>query len=119
MVVDYIFIAYYPLNQMYSDYVIPVIPSVVGNTVSASQPTIMPNTSYFANMTNSTDVATSGDEFGDDRIISTLSNMYDKLKDTGLYDEKVLYEKRFNGENRDSIVTGIISYINIDYILDN
>jgi hypothetical protein len=38
---------------------------------------------------------------------------------TGLYDEEIRYEKRFDGENRDSVVTGILSYLSIDYFLDN
>jgi hypothetical protein len=125
-VVDYVFIAYYPLNQMYSDFVVPVVLKNTAAPLSSTggvSPTILPNTSYFLNITNGTLVQDSNtsDESGNglDRILSPVSSYYEKLLDTGLYGEQVIYEKRFPGENRDSMVTQIISYINLDYILDS
>jgi hypothetical protein len=49
------------------------------------------------------DAGSGGSEY--DRILSTISTSYDKLKGTGLYAEEIRYEKRFANENRDSIVT--------------
>lgn len=36
-----------------------------------------------------------------ENVISTLSTAYDNIKETGLYSEKVIYDKRIPNENRD------------------
>ena len=54
-----------------------------------------------------------------ENVISVLSSAYENIKDTGLYSEEVIYDKRIPGENRDKVVTQVLSYLNLDYLLDN
>ncbi len=55
----------------------------------------------------------------DENVISVLSNAYNNIKGTGLYAEKIRYDKRIPNENRDEVVTQILRYLNLDYILDS
>lgn len=48
-----------------------------------------------------------------------MSKAYDSLKGTGLYSEDIRYDKRIHNENRDPVVTQILGYLNLDYLLDN
>ena len=54
-----------------------------------------------------------------ENVISVLSSAYENIKDTGLYSEEIIYDKRIAGENRDKVVTQVLSYLNLDYLLDN
>lgn len=112
MIVEMIFLLYYPLNQIYADYVVPFIPPNSKGTYTLQS--MMNSTGVEATASNSTpsyvDPGT---------LFSTLSSSYESLKPTGLYGEHVKYDKRFEGENRDLQVTQALSYISIDYFLDN
>ena len=55
----------------------------------------------------------------EENIISVLSSSYNKIKVTGLYSEEIRYDKRIPNENRDQVVTQVLSYLNLDYLLDN
>jgi len=54
-----------------------------------------------------------------ENVISVLSSAYENIKDTGLYSEEIIYDKRIPRENRDKVVTQVLSYLNLDYLLDN
>ena len=54
-----------------------------------------------------------------ENVISVLSSAYENIKDSGLYSEEVIYDKRIPKENRDKVVTQVLSYLNLDYLLDN
>lgn len=65
------------------------------------------------------DVIDNSDPLANERLLSTVSDSYESLKETGLYYEKIIYEKRFSNENRDSIVTSLLGYLNLGYFLNN
>lgn len=106
VLIEFIFLAYYPLNQIYTDFVILKKTSMKQDSFKlSSNGTLIVNQTGYAK-----DVQKN--------IYSVLSNSYESLKGTGLYGESIAYEKRFSNESRDFQVAQFLSYLNLDYILD-
>ena len=107
VLLEFVFLAYYPLNQMYTDYVVLRRTQMNQDSFKLSQ-----NGTLIVNQTM----------YGQDvlkDVYSVLSQSYASLKGTGLYGESIRYEKRFLNESRDIQVAQFVSYLNLDYVLDN
>lgn len=92
LLVDFVFISYYPLNQIYSEFIVVNLPTAASNQT-------------FNGIS--------------ENVYSGISNRYQNIKGTGLYSETIVYDKRIKEENRDTTVPQALSYLNIDFFLDN
>ena len=86
---EFVFLAYYPLNHTYADFVVLKRTQMNQDSFKLSQ-----NGSLIVTETM----------YADDvlkNVYSVLSESYASLKGTGLYGESIRYEKRFLNESRD------------------